>query len=192
MKRLLILSWMIVILLNCSNSKHFVTVQSDPLHVFSFPNPPVCYRIQFEPAAILPSVTVVSVGDIMLGNHTVGYIKRYGVDYPFEATRSFLTGADLAFGNLEGPFTDSGEKFEKKYNFKIPPHHAVGLVNAGFDVVSLANNHILDYGEEGLINTISTLDNFEIAYCGAGFNLAHALKPALLESKGFKVAFLGF
>ncbi|UCE07316.1 MAG: CapA family protein, partial [bacterium] len=69
---------------------------------------------------------------------------------------------------------------------------AVALVNAGFDVVTLANNHILDYGIEGLENTITVLDSIGIAYCGAGLTLEQARKPAILERNGYRITVLGY
>jgi len=128
----------------------------------------------------------------MLGNHTSGYIEQYGVDYPFDSTRNALTQAEIAFGNLESPFTQTGTKFEKTFNFKVPPEYAISLINAGFDVVTLANNHILDYGREGLKNTISVLDSIGLSHCGAGLTLDQAQQPAIIERNGFRVGFLGY
>jgi poly-gamma-glutamate synthesis protein (capsule biosynthesis protein) len=67
-----------------------------------------------------------------------------------------------------------------------------GLAAAGFDVVSLANNHSLDYGPEGLADTMQALDAAGIAYAGAGPDLAQARRPALLEAAGRRVAFLAY
>lgn len=128
----------------------------------------------------------------MLGNHTIYYIEKYGLDYPFDSTRNILSRTLLTFGNLESPFTKTGAKFEKRFTFKVPPEFAAGLINTGFDVVTLANNHILDFGIEGLENTLSVLDSIGLAYCGAGLTLDQAQKPAILERNGYKIAFLGY
>lgn len=132
------------------------------------------------------------MGDIMLGNHTSSYMEKYGVDYPFDSTRKVFSQADVTFGNLESPFTRSGTKFEKTFNFKVPPEYAISLINAGFDVVTLANNHILDYGIEGLTNTLLTLDSIGLATCGAGLTLDQAQQPAIIERNGLRVGFLGY
>jgi len=94
--------------------------------------------------------------------------------------------------NLESPFTRTGTKFEKKFTFKVSPAHAAGLANAGFDVVNLANNHILDYGIEGLNNTLTILDSIGLAHCGAGLTLEQAQMPAILKRNGLRIAVLGY
>ena len=76
--------------------------------------------------------------------------------------------------------------------FRTPPRDAAGLALAGIDVVSLANNHALDYGPEGLRDTIATLDAAGIAHCGAGEDDAVARRPAFLEARGLRVAFLSY
>ncbi len=74
----------------------------------------------------------------------------------------------------------------------MPPAWAVALRNAGFDVLNLANNHILDYGQEGLFDTIATLDSLGLSHCGAGANDFAAATPAVLTVGSKTVAFLGF
>ena len=134
----------------------------------------------------------IAVGDVMLGSWVTPVLEEHGSSYPFENTLVYLRNADLAIANLEAPFTRDGEPFEKKFNFKVPPKHAVGLRAAGFDVVTLANNHIMDYGETGLNSTIETLDRIGVKYCGAGPNLNKAHAPAVLETQGRRVAFFGY
>jgi poly-gamma-glutamate capsule biosynthesis protein CapA/YwtB (metallophosphatase superfamily) len=141
---------------------------------------------------MFPSISIAAVGDIMIGNHTTEYIESYGVDYPFNGTSKVLSQADIAFANLESPFTHTGTKFEKKFNFKVPPDYARGLIRGGFDVVTLANNHILDYGMEGLKNTITVLDSIGLNHCGAGLTLDQAQQPAIIERNGFRIGFLGY
>lgn len=141
---------------------------------------------------ILPLVSIAAVGDIMLGNHTIYYIEKYGADYPFDSTRQLLSQSDIAFGNLEAPFARTGTKFEKTFNFKVPPEYVSGLIRSGIDVVTLANNHILDYGIEGLKNTLIVLDSLGLAHCGAGLNRDQANEPAIIDRNGLRVAFLGY
>ncbi len=150
------------------------------------------WKLPIERVKIFPFVSIAAVGDIMLGNHTTYYIEKYGVNYPFDSTKAILFQPHLTFGNLESPFTNTGKRFDKRFNFKVPPKYAVGLINAGFDVVTLANNHILDYGIEGLNNTLAVLDSIGLAYCGAGLTLEQAQKPAIIEKNGYKIAFLGY
>lgn len=149
-------------------------------------------RMPLEVRNFSSAVSIAAVGDIMLANYTSQYIHTHGLDYPFDSTRSILLAADIAFGNLEAPFTDIGTKFEKTFNFKVPPKIAPSLIHAGFDVVTLANNHILDYGMEGLRSTLQVLDSIGLAYCGAGLSLEQAQRPAIIERNGYRVAFLGY
>jgi poly-gamma-glutamate capsule biosynthesis protein CapA/YwtB (metallophosphatase superfamily) len=149
-------------------------------------------RLPIPPTRISPAISIAAVGDIMIGNHTTYYIQKYGVDYPFDSTREILSQAHIAFGNLESPFTHTGTKFDKRFNFKVPPEFAPGLLRAGFDVVTLANNHILDYGIEGLENTLAVLDSIGLAYCGAGVTSDQAQQPAIIERNGFRIGFLGY
>lgn len=171
---------------------HQQLVIKEPLQVLSIPKSPAIERMSLPNKPITPSVSIAAVGDIMIGNHTTYYIQKYGVDYPFDSTREVLSQANIAFGNLESPFTRTGTKFEKRFNFKVPPEFAPGLSRAGFDVVTLANNHILDYGIEGLESTLAVLDSIGLAYCGAGLNRAQAQQPAILDRNGFRIGFLGY
>ncbi len=144
------------------------------------------------PASRAPSVSIVAVGDIMVGSHVTYYLDRYGVGYPFDSTRAILTSGHVTFGNLEAPFSQTGTKFDKHFTFKIDPKYARGLPTAGFDVVTLANNHIMDFGDTALINTMLTLDTLGIAHCGAGVNYDAARQPAIISRNGVKIAFLGY
>ena len=127
-----------------------------------------------------------------MGGSAEASLRHNGRDYPFDSTRTELLRADLTIGNLEAPFTRGGEPFDKKYTFKVPPEWAGGLKNAGFDVLNLANNHILDYGPDGLRETVALLDSLGIASCGAGDNDSTAVEAAILDVDGVKVASLGF
>ncbi len=159
--------------------------------------PPLDYRIELGRLPLQPKetgvVSIVAGGDVMLGHWTGDYIDRYGADYPFEKIRPLLRDADIAFANLEAPFADSGRAVEgKTFTFKVPTRHVSGLVNAGFDVLSLANNHMLDFGLSGLEQTLKTLREAGLHHAGAGLDSAAAWQPAILHTPGGTVAFLAF
>lgn len=138
-------------------------------------------------------LTIAAVGDIMLGGTATPELARYGYDYPFERVGPLMRNADLAFGNLEGPLTERGQAQSKRYVFRSPPDRvAPALARAGFDVVSLANNHSMDYGIEGLRDTMQALARVGIAHAGAGGNLAVARKPVFLNLDGRHVAVLAY
>ena len=134
----------------------------------------------------LTELKIAAVGDIMLGGTGKPEFERFGYDYPFEKTRALLKQSHIVFGNLEGPLTHADHApVAKKYLYRSPPEKvAPALLNAGFNVVSLANNHAMDQGVEGLKHTLDALDLVGIKHTGAGMNLAEARKPAILESHG--------
>lgn len=148
----------------------------------------------FIPAAVSAEPLVIhAVGDIMLSGSGEKTYRKLGYDYPFAATRAILQQGDIVIGNLEAPLTSSGVEFtEKKFRFKTDPQAAQALRSAGFTHLSLANNHILDFGAAGLRQTLAVLDANSIIYAGAGVNLAAARTPGMTIVKGFKVAFLSY
>ncbi|MBE9516517.1 MAG: CapA family protein [Proteobacteria bacterium] len=139
-------------------------------------------------------LTIVAVGDTMMDGTARPEFKKFGYDYPFVHVGKFIERADIAIANLEGPLTKRGSiDVEKKYVFRSPPDKvASALAKTGFDVFSLANNHTLDYGVQGLTDTIDALNRHGLAYSGAGMDLASARKPVVIERKGKRVAFLAY
>lgn len=138
------------------------------------------------------TVSIVAVGDIMMGASMEPAIRQHGPDHPFAQTASVLSRADIAIGNLEAPFGTKGKAFKKRFTFLVPPSYAGALKRAGFDVVALANNHLMDFGTEPLKETLAILDSLGIAHSGAGPDLLQARKPAIIERKGLKIAFLSY
>src|SRR3989344_4112491 len=138
-------------------------------------------------------LTMVFVGDIMLDRGVEAVVNNYdNYRYPFLKTVDILKSADLAFGNLEGPISNSGNKQGSIYSFRFEPKAINGLKFAGFDVLSLANNHIMDYGREALKDTISILNEGNINLIGAGENYLEANNPLIREINNVKIAFLGY
>ncbi len=138
-------------------------------------------------------VVLHAVGDIMLAGSGTATFVRAGYDYPFAATARELRSADIALGNLEAPLTVRGQEFkDKRFRFRASPKAAAALKKAGFSVVTLANNHIMDFGETGLLDTIRHLDREQVRCAGAGNSLAMARRPAVVERNGAKVAFLAY
>ena len=138
------------------------------------------------------AVTILAVGDVMVGGSMLATVQAQGPDYPFARTADVIRKSDIAIGNLEAPFGTKGKPFHKRFTFLVPPSWAGALSRAGFDVVALANNHILDYGPGPLQHTLKLLDSLGIGHSGAGMNLAQARRPAIVERNGLKVAFLSY
>ena len=131
------------------------------------------------------------VGDILLAGSVEKLMRQHGWDYPYVHALSYLTDADLTAGNLENPITRRGTPAEdKQYVFQGAPESLPSLREAGFDVVGLANNHTLDMGVVGLMDTMEHLDEAGIPHVGGGANDTEAFTPVILESRGIKVAYL--
>jgi len=119
--------------------------------------------------------TVIGVGDIMLGTHFPSEKYLPPGDNPLaliEAAIPVLHSADIVFGNLEGSYLDEGELVKhckdttKCYAFKTPVRYAHVLKDAGFRMFSVANNHIRDFGNAGMLSTSKVLDSLNIRYAG--------------------------
>jgi poly-gamma-glutamate synthesis protein (capsule biosynthesis protein) len=146
-------------------------------------------------------VTFAAVGDIMLDHEVSRLIETRGPDFPFLNVAEILNSVDILFGNLETPLTRCQQKviwdFSKcgltgkstQIFLKGSPLAAMGLKNVGFKVVSVANNHILDYGTKGLSDTLNALRENGILPVGFGQNTREAIAPRLLEVLGVRFAF---
>lgn len=111
--------------------------------------------------------TVLLVGDIMLGRGVESLIKKNSVIYPFQKINHFLKGVDIVFGNLEGPIVKKPQNFSlNSLKFNFSPKVVDGLSWANFSVLSLANDHILDRGENGLKETKQFLKEKNINFVG--------------------------
>jgi len=116
-------------------------------------------------------------------------MQANGADYPYALIAPLVDG-DIGFANLEGALTERGEPWPKGYNFRTPPRFAPWLFAAHFDVVTLANNHMLDYGVVGMEDTIAALDAAGIKHAGAGVDTASARAPVIVLARGVRVAFV--
>lgn len=142
-----------------------------------------------------PRVVVSAVGD-------VGFRRQVGIDVargqgdPFSHVRSVLQAADLRFANLESVLTVRplpSPKTSRSYPIiKGPPQGAEALSRAGFDVVSVANNHIFDFFAPGFDDTLKSLARVQIAAVGAGKNDSQAYAPHISTVKGVRIGWLAY
>lgn len=138
-------------------------------------------------------VTINAVGDIMLSGSGAQTFREMGYDYPFAAAAGELHKGDISVGNLEAPIAKNGVEFmDKRFRFRMDPKSAGALKRAGFSIVTLANNHIMDFGSAALSQTLQHLDSSGVLHTGAGLSLADARREAVLTVKGVKVAFLAY
>lgn len=138
-------------------------------------------------------VRLAFLGDLMLG----GDVSRNLRDQPPERfwgdTLPVLRQTDAVIANLEGPITASDRRWQrdwKMFHFRADPD-AIGILTAGnVRFVNLANNHILDYGERGLLDTLAALDGVGISHAGAGRDRAEAAAPRMLDVRGLKIGLI--
>lgn len=138
------------------------------------------------------TVSLEAVGDIMLGRTVGQLVLSQGPQVVFAGVQPALDGADVLVGNLECAITTNGRPQPKTYTFVAPPESAKALGLAGFDVLSLANNHAMDFGKAGLADTVNNLNQNGIQGVGAGMNAAEAHRPVILNRNGLTLAFLAY
>ena len=155
-----------------------------------------------EPAALLAQqlqriarpgdVQLAAVGDIMLDRGLGSSIAAGDVDFPFSFVASTLREADFTVGNLECALGDVGEPAAKSYTFRAPPLAARSISQAGFDLVSLANNHALDFGPQALMQGLELLKAEGVATVGAGADNESAHRSHIVQINGITLGFLGY
>jgi poly-gamma-glutamate synthesis protein (capsule biosynthesis protein) len=140
------------------------------------------------------TLTIYAVGDIMLGEQPLCYgfgvksvIKNKGVDYLFKYVKGIFKNGDIVFGNLEAPISNHTAKkgFEADF-FRANPNVIKGLKNAHFNVLSVANNHIMEHGDRAFLSTVSSLKENNITPVGVA-NITE-----ILEIDGYKIAILAY
>lgn len=138
------------------------------------------------------TTTIIFTGDVLFGNAFKAGYDAKGIDGVIsENLLAELTNADILMINQEFPFGESGEPVaNKQYTFQCNPSYVTALQEMGVDVVSLANNHVLDYGKESLRETFATLDNAGILYGGAGNTTERAKEVQIIEVNGKKYGFV--
>ncbi len=133
-----------------------------------------------------PRITLTVVGDLMLVR---GVPDAAAALAPLSDR---LRSADITVGNLESTLSTNGEPTQGGDSFGGSPALLGPLRRAGFDALSLANNHAGDYGSTALVETVRTFDGSRIAAFGAGADLAEASRPVVIEREGVRFAFVGF
>lgn len=157
----------------------------DPDLVYSSEELPVAFTS--EEASLH---TIVFTGDIMPWDRTKELIRRHGGQYPYKGVLPILQQADLTVGNLEGPVAVEAEITEGTFRYKIPPESLFALRDAGFDLMSLSNNHAMDCGPDGLQETLKFLQRANMQGFGAGGNMQEAARAAVVRVGRHRIAFV--
>lgn len=178
--------------------------QTEPLPEITAPpetvppetDPPQTDPPATEPPAVEPQpagdVRICIGGDTSVDSEFADFARSKGVDYPWEEISELMNSADISIVNLETCVSDRGTSEKKAgYGFQTPPEMLEGFVNAGIDLVNLANNHVRDFGYDALLDTFDNLDANGIGYFGAGHDLDEAGGLKVVEINGVKVGFTG-
>ena len=140
-----------------------------------------------------PIVHMLFSGDVYFSSHVLAAYDNAGGIHGVldDAYRDEIARADLYMANQEFPFSDRGTPApDKQFTFRIPPERVSMMHELGIDIVTIANNHTLDYGEDALVDTCTTLENAGILYVGAGANMDRAKQLETIEVRGRTIGFL--
>jgi poly-gamma-glutamate capsule biosynthesis protein CapA/YwtB (metallophosphatase superfamily) len=142
---------------------------------------------------VVRAVTLEAVGDITFGEQVGPAIAAHGPGYPWTAIAPTLRRADVTVGNLETSVSTRGTAAAKEFTFRGAPSALPPLARlAGFDVLTLANNHAVDYRRDALLDTVRYVRAAGMQPIGAGANDRQARRPAIVDRGGLKIAFLGY
>ena len=140
-----------------------------------------------------PVVHLLLSGDVYFSSHVLtAYDNAGGIHGVLaEAYRDEISRADIYMANQEFPFSDRGTPApDKQFTFRVPPERVSMMHELGIDIVTIANNHTLDYGTDALVDTCTTLENAGIPYVGAGANMDRAKQLETIEVRGRTIGFL--
>lgn len=137
---------------------------------------------------------IVFLGDMMLTRGVETSVKNnFNGDYnKLFDNLTELKEADITYANLEGPISSSGNNVGSKYSFRMNLAVIDAIKNAGFDILSFANNHVGDWNMQAFKDTLTSLDNIGIYLTGAGFDKKSAESPIIIEKNGIRFGFLSF
>lgn len=143
-------------------------------------------------AEMSEDVTIIFTGDVLFANAFKAGYDAKGIEGVVSGELlAKLQEADILMVNNEFPFSEQGTPMaDKQFTFRCEPDYVTALQEMGVDVVSLANNHVLDYGKAALSDTFATLDNAGILYGGAGETVERAEEAQIIEINGRKYGFL--
>ena len=136
---------------------------------------------------------IALLGDVMLGRLVNRHLAAARPAYPWGDTLAVLEQADVRIANLECVLAAGGEPEPGKiFHFRSDPKNVASLLAAGIDVVSLANNHVLDFGQDAFGEMLPALDGCGILHAGAGPDLEAARRPAVWRVGAVAVGFIAF
>jgi hypothetical protein len=139
-----------------------------------------------------PGLSFIAGGDVMLGGRARKALQEFGMDYPLAAAQPLLALSPIVMANLEGPFAADAKRVDRQFSYRVKPALAAALPRAGVNVVTLANNHLMDCDRDGVIETMDTLRKVGVSVVGAGANGNSAHAPVIMDSSGQRVGMLAY
>jgi len=202
---LFIIIFVIAILVGNDSKVNKISKYQTPIEVASSSNP-ISYvqiltlipdqqsstSISSSSSSYPSNVSLLMIGDVMLARN-IGTMIENGSD-PFVNVKQFFSTQDLVIANLETNISTPGISSvakNKLYTFNAPLKSLQTIKNSGIGIVSLANNHTMDYGSTGLLDMINHLNQNSIPYFGAGSNNTESFSPHYLTVKGVRIGFVG-
>lgn len=188
LKFALILISIFILSTACSNGKEFLIINKSS----QTDNTEKHYS---EIEEIISHVNLLAVGDIMFHSHQIRAAydsKTGGYDFlpVFKHVQKYIEGADISIANLETVIAGGDIEYSGCQRFNAPKESVKAISEAGFDIISTANNHSLDYGKKGLINTIKTIEEYEMKNIGT---YTEKETPILVEEiDGIRLGFLSY
>lgn len=160
------------------------------ISALSLPAVALAQDVSTAAAVVAPAAVLSAVGDVRLDGPIAAIAKAGGDSAPSGDVRH-LIAADLMLANLETPVTTRGRKTPKTWNFRARPEHLKIVKAAGFNVLTIANNHVWDYGREGFLDTLANLEKGKWAYVGGGRDREAAERVRVFVVNGIKVGVVG-
>jgi hypothetical protein len=139
-----------------------------------------------------PELSFIGGGDVMLGGRARKAVEEFGIDYSLAAVQPLLALSPIVMANLEGPFAADAQRVDRQFSYRVKPRLAAALPRAGVNVVTLANNHLLDCDRDGVTETMETLREVGVSVAGAGANGIAAHAPVIMDSHGKRVGMLAY
>ncbi len=186
MRRILTALAVATLVTGCSSGPDGRFVTPEP-SVTASPTPTVTAEPTPEPP---PVITLTFAGDVHFTGKTAVLLNNPST--AFGPVADIFSASDLAMINLETSVTTRGTPQPKTYTFRAQPSAYDAIKAAGIDAVSLGNNHVLDYGQQGLIDTLTYAYNAGVGTFGAGLGETYAYAPWITEVKGVRIAVFGF
>ena len=137
-------------------------------------------------------ISLVAVGDVMLAKRAKRPIATQGRDYPFRSVSPLLKDSPIVLANHEGPIAKKARLEQRHYSYRVDPGVASVLVDGGINVVTLANNHLMDCGLGGVLETVEAADRAGLRRIGIGRDLSEARSPLILQAGEWRVGLLGY